>query len=139
MAVDNIYQELKDVLQDFKDFLDQNVPTIKPAIQVLGALIPQVNELIAKLVELMGKLKTEIQNLDVSEIPGLAEASTFTQKVKDFLNASKNLLPDEADAINEVLAVADVVTGLPSLDQVKAEILSLIDEIVTHLNSLKSA
>ncbi len=138
MAADNLFQELKDVLQDFKDFLDANVPTIKPAIQALASLIPQINELIDKLIDLMNKLKTEVQNLDVSAIPGLAEASEFTTKVKAFLEAAKNLLPDEADTIDDVLGVADVVTGLPSLDEVKTEILALIDAIVAHLNSLKS-
>ncbi len=138
MAEKNLFEELKDVLQDFKDFLDANVPTIKPAIQALASLIPQVTELIDKLVDLMNKLKTEVQNLDVSSIPGLAEASEFTTKVKSFLEAAKNLLPDEADTIDDVLGVADVVTGLPSLDAVKTEILALIDAIVAHLNSLKA-
>lgn len=136
---DNLFQELKDVLQEFKDFLDENVSTIKPAVQALASLVPQINELIDKLADLMGKLKTEIQNLDVSAIPGLAEASEFTTKIKAFLTAAKNLLPDEADTIDEVLGVADVVAGLPSLDEVKAEILSLIDAITAHLNSLKAA
>jgi hypothetical protein len=138
MAADNLFQELKDVLQDFKDFLDANVPTIKPAIQAIASLIPQVTELIDKLIDLMNKLKTEIQNLDVSAIPGLAEASEFTTKVKAFLEAAKNLLPDETETIDDVLSVADVVTGLPSLDEVKAEILALVDAIVAHLNSLKA-
>ena len=138
MAADNLFQDLKDVLQDFKDFLDANVPTIKPAIQALSSLIPQVTELIDKLVDLMNKLKAEVQNLDVSAIPGLAEASEFTTQVKAFLEAAKNLLPDESDTIDDVLGVADVVTSLPSLDEVKTEILALIDAIVAHLNSLKA-
>lgn len=138
MAGSNIYQDLKDVLQDFKEFLDTNVPTIKPAINALASLIPQITELLDKLIELMGKLKTEIQNLDVSGIPGLAEASEFTNKIKSFLEATKNLLPDEADEIDAVLGIADVVTGLPSLDDVKGDILGLIDAIVAHLNNLKS-
>lgn len=138
MAADNLFQELKDVLQDFKEFLDANVPTIKPAIQALASLIPQITELIDKLVELMNKLKTEIQNLDVSAIPGLGEVSEFTTKVKSFLDSAKNLLPDETETIDDVLSVADVVTGLPSLDEVKTEILSLLDAIIAHLNSLKA-
>jgi hypothetical protein len=51
----------------------------------------------------------------------------------------KTLLPDEADEIDSVLEVANLVTGLPSLDAVKAEILSLIDAITGHLNTLKTA
>jgi len=138
MAAENIYQELKDVLQDFKDFLDENVPTIKPAIQALTSLIPQITELLDKLIDLMNKLKTEIENLDVSAIPGLEEASSFTEKVKAFLDAAKNLLPEETDTIDDILGVADVVTGLPSLDEVKSDILSLLDAIIGHLNSLKA-
>jgi hypothetical protein len=138
MPETNLFEELKDVLQDFKDFLDTNVPVIKPAIQALASLIPQVTELIDKLVDLMNKLKTEVENLDVGAIPGLAEASEFTTKVKAFLEAAKTLLPDEADTIDDVLGVADVVTSLPSLDEVKTEILALIAAIVAHLNSLKA-
>ena len=139
MADNNLFQELNDVLQEFKTFLDQNVPTIRPAIQAIASLIPQVTELIDKLVDLMGKLKTEIQNLDVSAIPGLSEATEFINMVKGFLAAAKNLLPDEAATIDEVLAVADVVGGLSGLGDVKQEILDTIDAIIAHLNSLKPA
>jgi len=138
MAAKSLYEELKDALQDFKNFLDTNVPTIKPAIQALTQLIPQITELLDKLIDLMKKLKTEIQNLNVAGIPGLSEVSTFTEKIKAFLEAMKKLLPEEAGTIDDVLGVTDVVSGLPTLDQVKSEILSLIDAIVGHLNSLKA-
>lgn len=139
MADKNLFEELKDVLQDFKEFLDENVATIKPAINALASLIPQINELLDLLISLMGKLKTEIQNLDVSSIPGLDEVSEFTTKITAFLDAAKNLLPEEGDTIDEVLSVANVVTGLPSLEEVKTEILSLLDAITAHLVSLKAA
>jgi len=137
MGNGNLFQELHDILVEFRDFLNDNVPTIAPAIQAIASLIPQVVELIDKLIELMNKLKTEIQNLDVSAIPGLEEATEFITKVKTFLDAAKSLLPDEQEAINDVLEVADVVGSLSGLDTVKQEILDLIDEIVGHLNSLK--
>lgn len=137
MAATNLYEDLKDVLQDFKDFLDQNVPTIRPAIQALASMVPQIVDLLDKLIDLMDKLKAEIQNLDVSAIPGLGEVSNFTDKVNAFLESSKNLLPNEAGTIDDILSVTDVVGGLPSLDNVKSEILALIDGIVSHLNSLK--
>ncbi|WP_305044243.1 hypothetical protein [Geoalkalibacter sp.] len=138
MAEKNLFDELKDVLQDFKDFLDANVPTIRPAIQALTSLIPQVGELIDKLVGLMNSLKTEINKLDVGAIPGLSEVSSFTTKIGTFLDAAESLLPDQAGTIADVRSVANVVTGLPSLDAVKTEILALVDAIIAHLNSLKA-
>jgi hypothetical protein len=134
----NLYQELKDALQEFKDFLDTNVPVIKPAIQALSSMIPQITELLDKLIGLMGDLRNEINNLNVGAIPGLDKVSQFTASVRTLLETSKNLLPNEADTIDDVLAVVNVVTGLPTLDAVKADILTLIDQIVGHLNSLKS-
>ncbi|HEX2028738.1 MAG TPA: hypothetical protein VHF25_12160 [Nitriliruptorales bacterium] len=138
MAEPNLFEELKDVLQDFKQFLDDNVPTIKPAINAIASLVPQINELIDLLIGLMNNLKTEIQNLDVSAIPGLDEVSEFTGKIDDLLEAAAKLLPDQADAIEQISDVADVVTALPSLEAVKGEIISLIDAIVGHLTSLQS-
>ena len=72
----NIFEELKNLLTEFKTFLDQNVPTIRPAIQQIAKMFSQIVELIDKLIELMNKLKTEISNFDISNIPGLAEDVT---------------------------------------------------------------
>lgn len=137
MAEQNLFEQLQSVLQDFKDFLDTNVPTIKPAIQALASLIPQIVDLLDLLIGLMNDLKTEVQNLDVSSIPGLDEVSQFTGQITTFLDTTKDLLPDQAATIEEIRSVANVVSGLPSLDEVKTEILALIDAITAHLNSLK--
>jgi hypothetical protein len=140
MAGENLYQELKDVLQDFKTFLDDNVPTIKPAILALASLIPEIVDLIDLLIDLMGDIKTEIENLDVSDIPALSQVSEFTEKISNFLDASADLLPDDADGtVEDIRSAISVVGGLPSLDEVKQDILDLIGDIVTHLNSLKPA
>lgn len=133
----NLYQELKDALQELKDFLQQNMATIKPAIQALASLVPQVVTLIDDLIGLLDQVKTEINNLNVSGIPGLSQVSEFTQTVTTFLNTAKALLPDEASTIDEVLGAANVIGGLPSLDQVKQEIIQLIDAIIADLNQLK--
>ena len=138
MAEKSLYEDLKDALDDFKKFLDDNVGTIKPAITALASIIPKIIDLLDLLIELMGKIKTEIENLDVSSIPGLSEVSSFTDNIKTLLDTSRDLLPDDAKGTaDDVLEVVNVVSGLPSLDEVKAEILSLIDAIVAHLNSLK--
>lgn len=138
MADQTLFEQLKDVLDDFKKFLDDNVGTIKPAINAIAALVPQVNELIDLLIGLLGKLKTEIDKLDVGAIPGLAEVSAFTGKIPAFLEAAKKILPGEAADIDSIADVASVVTGLPSVGDVKTDLISLIDAIVTHLNSLKA-
>lgn len=136
---ENLFQQLKDALQEFKDFLDTNVPIIKPAIQALSGIIPQINDLLDQLASLLNDLKTEIQNLDVSSIPGLSEVAGFTEKMTTMLNTAKNLLPDQAGTIDDVLSVASVVSGLPSLDDIKNEIISLLNAIIAHVNSLKAA
>ena len=62
---------------------------------------------------------------------------TFTQSVgstRDCQGSTEGYV----DSVDDILEVANVVAGLPSLDQVKAEILGLIDSIVIHLNSLKA-
>lgn len=137
MAEPNLFEELKAVLADFKSFLDDNVATIKPAIQAIASLVPQVNELIDLLVDLLTKLKTELNNLDVGAIPGLGEVAEFTGKIPAFLDAAKKILPGEASSIDSIADVASVVTGLPSVDAVKAELIALIDAISAHLASLK--
>jgi hypothetical protein len=135
----NLFQELRDALKDFRDFLASPVVTaVKQAIQALAALIPQINQLVDKLIELMGKLKTEIDKLDVANIPGLDKVSEFTGKITTLLTTTKNLLPAQAGAIDDVLAVASVVTSLPSLEDIKTEIKDLITEITTQLQSLKA-
>lgn len=138
MPAPNIYQELKNALSELKSFLDTNVPVIKPAINALAQMVPQIKDLINELITLMGKLKTEIQNLNVNAIPGLDKVSAFTTAVKGLLETTKSILPNELENIQSLIGAADVVTGLPSVDQLKTEILSLIDAIVGHLNSLKS-
>lgn len=137
MAEPNLFEQLKTVLAEFKTFLDDNVATIRPAIQAIAALVPQVTELIDLLTDLLGKLKTELDNLDVGAIPGLGEVAEFTAMIPTFLDAAKKILPDEAASIDSIADVASVVTGLPSVDAVKAELIALIDAISTHLVSLK--
>ena len=135
----NIYQELKDVLQEFKDFLDTNAPTIKPAIAPLNQILGgRVFELLDKLVDLLTRLKGEINNLNVGSVPGLDQVSQFSNAVKTLLETSKNLLPNETETIDDILGVVQVVSGLPTLDTVKADIIGLLDAIIGHLNNLKA-
>jgi hypothetical protein len=139
MAAQNLFQDLKNALQELKTFLDTNTTTIKPVIQQIAALVPQVTEVITQLVTLLGRLKTEIQNLNVGAIANLDKVTQFTGAVKTVLTTSRGLLPAQAGAIDQVLGVVDVVGSLPSLDAIKGEITGLIDSIVGNLNQLKPA
>ncbi|MFN8475294.1 MAG: hypothetical protein U0822_24135 [Anaerolineae bacterium] len=134
----NLFDDLKSALTTFKNFLDQNVPTIKPAIQALRSLIPQITDLLNKLIDLMNSIKTEVDRLASQPIPGVEQVSQFTQGITSLLTTAKNLLPDQAGTIDDVLSVAQVVSSLPSVGQIKAEIDSLIDAVVTHLRNLNS-
>jgi hypothetical protein len=138
MATTNLYADLKKELDTFKSFLDTNVTVIKPAIQALKSIVPQVGDLVTQLIALMNSLKTEIQNLNVSNVPGLSQLSSFTAAAQSLLTAAENLLPDEKTNIDSVLSVISVVSSLPSLDAVKQDILKLIDGIIGDLNSLNS-
>lgn len=136
----NIYQEVKDAMATFKKFLDDNTPVLKPAIAALKPIVPQIGDLLTKLIDLMGQLKTAINNIDLSTIGGdaLGKISAFTAAVTGLLKAAESLLPQQKDAIESVLGAASVVTGLPSLDTVKQDILNLIDGIIADLTQLNS-
>lgn len=136
----NLFEDLKRVLTEFKQFLDQNVGTIRPAVAALRSVVPQVDELLDRLITLLGQLKTEIQNLNPGAIgPALTQVTQFTTSARTLLETAKNLLPNEAGTIDEILGVLNVVSSLPSLDAVKAEIATLIDAVVGHLRTLRQA
>jgi hypothetical protein len=134
----NLYQEVKDAMTTFKKFLDDNTAALKPAIAALKPIVPQIGDLLTKLIGLMGELKTAITNIDVSNVPGLSQVSAFTSGIVALLQTAESLLPQEKAAIDDVLGAASVVTSLPSLSTVKQDILNLIDGIVSDLTSLNS-
>lgn len=134
----NLYQQVKDALTTFKSFLDSSTATLKPAIAALKSIVPQISDLLTKLIILMGELKTAISNIDLSHIPGLDQVTKFTSSITTLLQTAEALLPDQKADIDSVLSAASVVTSLPSLDTIKQDILNLIDGIVSDLNSLNS-
>ncbi len=133
----NLYQELKDALTQFKQFLDSSTATLKPAIAALKPIVPQIGDLLDKLIGLMGQLKDAINNINVDNIPGLSQVSQFTSSVTTLLQTAETLLPSEKSAIDDVLGAANVVTSLPSLSAVKQDILALLTGIINDLNALK--
>lgn len=140
MAETNLYEELKDALQEFKDFLHPIVDQIRDAIQALASMIPGITDIIDLLIDLMNQIKAEIEKLDVNAIPGLSDVVNFTARITGFLDASADLLPDGSEGtVADIRSAMNVVGSLPSLEQLKQEILDLIDFLVTDLTSLKPA
>jgi ABC-type transporter Mla subunit MlaD len=132
----NLYQQLKDALQQFKQFLDGAAATLAPAIKQLEPMVPQIGDLINKLIDLMNQLHDAVNQIDVNNIPGLQQVTQFTTGVTTLLQTAESLLPAEKAAIDEVLTAAGVVTQLPSLSDVKQQILDLITGIIGDLRSL---
>ena len=133
----NLFQELKNALSELKTFLDQNVNTIKPAINALAGLVPQIKDAINELIRLLGRVKQEVQNLNASAVPGLDKVTAFTAAARTLLTTAKSLLPNESGAIDTAVSALEVVNSLPSIDQLKTEIIQLIDAVIGHLNTLK--
>ena len=140
MPEQNLIEQLKKALNDFKTFLDGKKDIIKPAIAPLDGLTDgKVSKLITTLIKLLNDLKTEVGKLNPSLIPHLDDVTNFSASVKTLVEASKSLLPNETATINDVLTVVDVVSGLGSLTtEVKTAINGLIDGIIADLNFLKS-
>lgn len=145
MPEKTVYQELKDILKQFEDFIgnEQNFNLVKTGIDALRAIGDpvkgQVNDLLSLLIDLLTKLNTEINKLDVSNIPGISQATDFVGKAKTFLETAKTLLPGEADTIEEAIRAADFAAGLPSLNDLKTEILRLIAFLLGKLGTLRGS
>src|SRR5437588_9074406 len=132
---ESLYQDVKTQLIDFQGFLKDHRDEVKPAVQAIRAVLPQVDDLLNKLIDLMKQIDTAIQNLDISRIPGVGQVTTFTQKITTLLQTVLNLVPSEADAINSVLGVAKVVGGLSDLGgALKTDIHNAILAILGHLD-----
>jgi hypothetical protein len=138
MADKTLFEELKDVLTEFEKFLTDNVATIRPAIQQIANLVPQVKDLITELSGLLVKLRAAVANLDVSGIPGVAAVAGFTAQIPALLDAARKLLPGEGASIDAISQVTSVVTGLPSVADVKVELDGLLKTIIDQVDSLKA-
>lgn len=134
-----IYDELRDALAEFKTFLQAQAATVGPAIKLLAAVVPQINDLIAKPIALLELLKVEIDKIS-NLVPAEATAALeYAQKLKGFVQALQAILPGEDGTINDVSNVADIIAGLPTLGNLKAELDALITDIIGLLRGMQSA
>lgn len=144
MAAPNPYQDLKDALDELWALVDPNsaeYQAISEAIKALAKVFEQIVELLDALIDLLGELKQALNDLEVSGIPGLEELAEVSDAATAIANAAVILLkdPEQKKAAQEVLDVLSQVSALPSLDEVKQDIIELIDKIVVELGKLKPA
>jgi hypothetical protein len=138
MATPNLFPDLRNALSNLKTILDTNGAILKSTLQTLKVVLPQVGDLVSQLISLMNSLKTEIQNLDVSNLTGLPQLASFATASDAVLQKAENLLVDRKADIDSVLGVLGIVESLPSLATVRQDILALIDGIVADLNTLNA-
>lgn len=137
MADTNVYQDLKDALSKFKDFMTQNLDVIKAALKAVAAFIPNVPQVIDQLIGLLNTLKSEIDKIDPSKLTGVAQISALTDGVGAILTATKALLPDQSSAIEGVTTALGVLKSVPSLTQIKTDIISLLTDVTGLLTQVK--
>ncbi|GAA1954040.1 hypothetical protein [Amycolatopsis minnesotensis] len=136
MAEENLFEELKSVLTDFKGFLDDNINDIDKVFDTVAALVPQLKDLVGLLIDLIAKLKAAIEKLS-GELGDMTKILEMTKKLPAFLEIAKKVLPGEA-VVDDVAGAVDVVTSLPGVDAIKAEIFALLDKITIHLTTVKA-
>jgi hypothetical protein len=132
---DNLFVKLEETLLEFKTFLKDKGPLIINVIKALRALIPeQIDPLIDGLIRLLKDLAVEVGKLKV--FPEIDDSLVFAAKVKNLVDASKALLPD-SEELKKVSEAVDVIASLPSIEETRENIISLIGEIILALEELK--
>jgi len=134
----NVYFELRETVRGFGDFLDNNTQNVKSGIHTVASIMPQTQHLADSLIYLMENLRNTISTIDTGSIMHLQELSTFGDKVNMILQSAKELLPNEPNAIDDVKRTTHVLSDLPTLGNIKGEIIGSLDGILGHLHELKS-
>lgn len=132
----NLFEELRAALQDFSNYIKSNKEQLKKAIKAFLAMIPKSERLIEQLVNVFEQLKVSINQINVDSIEGLKEATEFAGKLNNFLEATKPLIPDVTEEIDDVLETVKLITSMPSLEEIKSDITDLLGAIILDVKSL---
>jgi methyl-accepting chemotaxis protein len=139
MPVENLYEQLKDALQTFKDFLETDeFAILKAALKKLQKFVPQITQMIDKIIELLQDLKAGIEAIDL-EIDDLDQttATQLATEISDMLEAATPFLPDQSNTINSIVNTANVIASIPGLTEVRDDIIELINDIIDRMTDLK--
>jgi hypothetical protein len=138
MMEQNVYYQMRDTVIGLRDFLDDNAQNVKSGIHTVASIMPQMQHLVDSLIYLMENLRDTIKTIDAGTIPHLHELSTFGAKVNLLLNGAMQLLPNEPHTIDDAERTVRVLSDLPTLGEIKDEILGPLDGIISRLYELKS-
>ena len=138
--VENIFAELDSLLSEFRTFLetDTTVQDIKTAVEALAQIVPPVADILDRLKTVFEVLRTEIQNIDITDIPAVdvEQITEFAGRVRDTLETARSLVPGQGDAIDSVVESADLIASLPELtEDLKNSILASLDAIIALLET----
>ncbi|MDZ4720680.1 MAG: hypothetical protein SH847_19670 [Roseiflexaceae bacterium] len=150
MAETTIYEDLKQALTEFKQFLTTNKDSkIKPALHTLKELLPSsgddlINRLIDEPISLLRDLRDKIDQL-IGTIGGttiggaITDVHDFNQQLQGLLTSMTQFLPDQRADIERAINISKTVAGLPTLADIKQELNTLLNEIIALLQDLKTA
>lgn len=138
--VENIFAELDSLLSEFRTFLetDNTVQDIKTAVDALAQIVPPVADILDRLKTVFEVLRTEIQNIDITDIPAVdvEQITEFAGRVRDTLQTARSLVPSQGDVIDTVVESADLIASLPELtEDLKSSIVASLDAIIALLET----
>lgn len=138
--VENVFTELDTLLSDFRTFLetDNTVQDVKSAVDALAQIVPPIADILNRLKIIFEVLRTEIQNINLDDIPGVDvnQIVEFAGKVKDTLQTAKSLIPSQGENIDTVIDSADLIASVPNLtEDLKTSILVSLDAIIDLLTT----
>lgn len=139
MADENVLEQLKTALTDLKQFLTDHQAELTQLVKTAAQLFPPIIQAIDTLIGLLNKLKDEITNLDLGQVQaGLDQVQGFVSITGTLLEAVKKFRPDLADEVAPAEDALNAVGQLPSLGQLKTDLINAINDVVNVLNQLKS-
>jgi methyl-accepting chemotaxis protein len=130
----NIYEQLRDALKEFKEFLEKDNGEIKGVLSQVVSNFPPLGGLIKSLLDLLDDLKAEIADL-ADNLEDIDKARSFAKTAQKVVEAGKELLTD-SPVVETVLDVVKVINDIPSLADVQTEIDETIGLIKGHLQDV---
>lgn len=129
---DNKLQELKQALQQVSTFLDN--PAVRTALgQIPASIKTPVFDGLKQVLDVIKKALDELKG----SLSAVTTVKDLLKVINDLLNAAAGLAPGAQDTLNNVKTIVQTLQDLPGAAEIE-EILNLINQIVTKLNSLGS-